>query len=137
MCMYMAQKQQENAATTITEFSAQFGISRNHLVKVVQFLSHKGIIAAQRGRGGGLRLGDHPASIRIGQLVRLLEQNEDLINCQSPHCALEGNCLLKLALDDAYRRFISFLDNYSLQDVTAGKTGALLQQLILERKQPL
>ncbi|MCC9137721.1 Rrf2 family transcriptional regulator [Pontibacter silvestris] len=128
--MYMAQKQLSGTATTITELSDKFGISRNHLVKVVQFLSNKGIIAAQRGRGGGLRLGESAANIKVGQLVQLLEQSEGLINCQSPHCVLDGSCLLKFVLDNAYREFIAYLDNYSLQDVTAGKTGSLLQQLM-------
>ncbi|WP_187263942.1 Rrf2 family transcriptional regulator [Pontibacter beigongshangensis] len=128
--MYMAQKHAAPSATTITELSEKFGISRNHLVKVVQFLSGKGVIAAQRGRGGGLRLGDHPANIKIGQLVQLLEQSEGLINCRTTHCFLDGSCLLRYVLDNAYQELISFLDKYSLQDVTGGRTGAMLQQLI-------
>ncbi|WP_114783336.1 Rrf2 family transcriptional regulator [Botryobacter ruber] len=128
--MYMAQKQLADETTTIAELSRQFAFSRNHLVKVVQFLSNKGVLAAQRGRGGGLRLGDHPAHIKVGQLVQLLEHNENLIDCQSSSCMLHGNCLLKTALDKAYKEFIAVLDSYSLQDITAGKTGALLQQLI-------
>lgn len=130
ICMYMAQKQQHNAATTISELSERLCISRNHLVKVVQFLSNNKILAATRGRGGGLRLGDKAGSIRIGQLVQLLEQSSNLINCQSISCVLDGSCLLKLALDSAYQAFIEHLDHFSLQDVTAGKAGVLLQQLI-------
>lgn len=128
--MYMAQKQPGQPATTISELSEKFGISRNHLVKVVQFLSGKGVIAAQRGRGGGLRLADHPANIKIGQLVQLLEQSESLINCRTAHCFLDGSCLLKYVLDNAHRELIAFLDKYSLQDVTGGRTGTMLQQLI-------
>jgi hypothetical protein len=44
---------------------------------------------------------------------------------------LAGSCLLKHALDTAYREFIAVLDRYSLVDVTGGPTGQLLQQLML------
>lgn len=129
ICMYMAQKQPQ-AATTITELSAQLHISRNHLVKVVQFLSNNHILAATRGRGGGLRLGDSADNIKLGQLVHLLEQTKGLVNCEARDCVLDGSCLLRSVLDKAYKEFISYLDTYSLCDVTAGKTGLLLQQLI-------
>ncbi|AIZ62601.1 hypothetical protein PK28_00920 [Hymenobacter sp. DG25B] len=129
--MYMAQKP-EGTSTTITELAAQFGISRSHLVKVVQFLSQHGVIAAQRGRKGGLRLAHPPETVRVGQLVRLLEQTPSVINCRTAaHCVLAGNCQLKSALDTAYDAFFSVLDGYSLRDVTGGNTGAILRQLML------
>ena len=37
----------------VEEISRAFGISRHHLVKVVQMLTDLGVVEAQRGRGGG------------------------------------------------------------------------------------
>ncbi|MCR6639026.1 MAG: Rrf2 family transcriptional regulator [Sporocytophaga sp.] len=55
--MYISRKPSNMQATTITELSERFGISRNHVAKVVQFLSNNKIIDAQRGRGGGIVFG--------------------------------------------------------------------------------
>ncbi|WMJ75490.1 Rrf2 family transcriptional regulator [Cytophagaceae bacterium ABcell3] len=126
--MYIATKEQN--APTITELSEKFNISRNHLVKVVQFLSAQKVLTTKRGPGGGLYLSKPADQIRIGTLINLLEKNEPLISCQEPACFLEGNCMLKWVTDHAYQEFIKILDNYSIKDVTGGKTGLLIHELI-------
>ncbi|ALL06431.1 hypothetical protein AQ505_13555 [Pedobacter sp. PACM 27299] len=127
--MYMSRKPAELPATTITELADQFGISRNHLVKVVQFLSNQNIIAAQRGRGGGLRLFDSSETYRIGKLVRLLEQDEELINCESPRCILAGDCGLKNILNGAQDALYQYLDQYTLDDISKPAVSTALQRL--------
>lgn len=128
--MYVSKKGESEAAT-ITELAEQFDISRNHLVKVVQFLSNNGLLNARRGRGGGLRLKGHPAEIRVGQLIYLLEQSDCVINCEERQCVLRSGCLLKSALSGAYLAFINYLDQYTLEDVTGGKTGVLLHKMLI------
>lgn len=128
--MYVSKKE-ATEATTITELSKKFDTSRNHLVKVVQFLSNNGLLNARRGRGGGLTLNAHPSEIRIGHLIYLLEQTDCVINCEDRKCVLRSGCLLKSALSGAYRAFIDYLDQYTLEDVTGGKTGLLLQKMLI------
>lgn len=127
--MYLGRRPEDPAAT-ISELAEKFEISRNHLVKVVQFLSNHQIIKAQRGRGGGLILARPAEEIKIGQLVLLLEQFDCVIDCETRSCYLKGNCLLKGVLNGAFKVFIKYLDNYSIKDVTSGKTEILLKELI-------
>ncbi|HSH56509.1 MAG TPA: Rrf2 family transcriptional regulator, partial [Halomonas sp.] len=52
--LYLAVKGEQRS--TITEIAERFEISRNHLMKVVQDLSHHGYITSIRGKHGGLLL---------------------------------------------------------------------------------
>ena len=63
------------------EISRAFGISRHHLVKVVQTLTDLGVVEAQRGRGGGMRLARRPSEINVGWLIRRTEPHFDLVEC--------------------------------------------------------
>src|SRR6476619_1561512 len=56
-----------------SEIAAEFGISRNHLAKVVRDLADGGFIATQRGAGGGFSLARPAQSITLGEVVRALE----------------------------------------------------------------
>ena len=53
--------------TTINDIARSFGISKQHLTKVVSDLSQKGYLDTVRGRGGGIRLRRPPRDINIGQ----------------------------------------------------------------------
>lgn len=127
--MYLAHKPDESVVT-ITELSENFKISRNHLVKVVQFLSNHRILLARRGKGGGLSLSRPPEEYRIGQLILLMEQNDCIIDCEQRACILQGSCLLKYALNSAFKEFIRYLDKYTLKDVAGGSTGMMLKGLL-------
>ena len=54
--MYLTQSDGRSTPVTVPEIAERFEVSRNHLVKVVHFLSQQGWIATTRGKGGGLRL---------------------------------------------------------------------------------
>ena len=55
---------------SVDEVSRAFAISRHHLVKVVRTLTELGVVEAQRGRGGGMRLAMPPSAINVGWLIR-------------------------------------------------------------------
>src|SRR3954467_14072126 len=63
------------------EIAEEFGISRNHLAKVVRDLADGGFIATQRGVGGGFALARPPQAITLGEVVRALEETGALVEC--------------------------------------------------------
>lgn len=104
---------------TIDEITEFYEISRNHLVKVVHNLSGKGFITTTRGKHGGMQLSRHPADISIGEVVRKMEANFDMVECfsaDSKKCRVLPVCNLKSVLQQASENFLSFLDQYSLAD---------------------
>jgi Rrf2 family nitric oxide-sensitive transcriptional repressor len=107
------------------EISRAFGISRHHLVKVVQTLTDLGVVEAQRGRGGGMRLAMRPAEINVGWLIRQTEPHFNLVECfdlGTNTCPIAPACGLKGALHRAQQAFLGVLDEYSLDQFLTRRT---------------
>lgn len=109
---------------TIAEISESFGISQNHLVKVVHFLATHGWIDTVRGKGGGLLLARPAEQVNVGQVVRDTEGAAVPAECFSTdggHCVIDGCCRLKGVLGEAMRAFYAVLDHYTLADITRNR----------------
>lgn len=127
--MYLATQTPDGATATIPELAERFQVSRNHLMKVVHFMAQHGLLRTTRGKGGGLSLVRPAAELSIGRVVRLLEPEHELIECDTPPCALRGSCQLKLALSTAEAAFYRALDGFTLADSVSGQTGETLIKL--------
>lgn len=88
--------------TSITEVTDVYGVSRNHMVKIINQLSHLGYVEAIRGKNGGIRLGKPANTIGIGEVVRALEPLT-LVNCSGEFCHITPACRLKSVLNKAIR----------------------------------
>ncbi|CQD64303.1 transcriptional repressor NsrR [Yersinia enterocolitica] len=75
----------EGQMTSISQVTEVYGVSRNHMVKIINQLSRVGLVTAVRGKNGGIRLGKPADQIRIGDVVRQLEPLS-LVNCSSDFC---------------------------------------------------
>lgn len=95
----------EGRMTSISEVTDVYGVSRNHMVKIINQLSRAGYVTAVRGKNGGIRLGKPASAIRIGDVVRELEPLS-LVNCSSEFCHITPACRLKQALSKAVQVFL-------------------------------
>jgi Rrf2 family nitric oxide-sensitive transcriptional repressor len=121
--IYLAGADKQRALVTVGEIARQFDIPANHLVKVVGHLARMGWIQASRGRHGGLRLLADPATLHLGTVLRELEGDAELVDCEGQNCRLSKNCELRSALAAGLRAFYDAMDRYVLADVTAGAVG--------------
>jgi Rrf2 family nitric oxide-sensitive transcriptional repressor len=116
---------------TISEIAQTYGVSRNHIMKVVYELGVAGYIETVRGQRGGLRLARPPSKIVLGDVVRRTEPDVALMPCFDPAnaaCAIAPACRLKRALQQASGAFFAVLDGYTLADLT--ENGDLLRGLL-------
>lgn len=127
--MYLGVRDEGRA--TITEIASSYGISRNHIMKVVYELGRLGYIETARGKHGGIRLGRAPKEINVGDVVHHMESGFELVECFGPRntCCLAPVCVLREALGEALQTFIATLDRYTLADLIAPRKG-LRDQLI-------
>ena len=129
--MYLTQGNKRDTPITIHEIAERFDVSRNHLVKVAHFLSQQGWVATSRGKGGGLWLARAPAEYRLGDLVYALENQNALVNCGEPPCALQRFCLLSGVLADSLKAFYDELNRHTLADLVRAPTGEAIVRLQL------
>ncbi|UXC93722.1 Rrf2 family transcriptional regulator (plasmid) [Sphingobium sp. RSMS] len=100
---------------SIGEVAQGYGISQNHLMKVVNQLARSGDVESVRGRSGGIRLGRPPEEINIGALIRQTEDGFDLVDCGG--CVVAPACGLTGVLKEALGAFLAVLDRYTLADL--------------------
>ncbi len=122
---------------TIAEIADRFGISENHLTKVVHFLGKEALLVNTRGRGGGLRLAVPPEQINVGQVVRKTEGGDTPAECfrvEENHCTLVGRCKLEHVLAEAIDSFYAVLGRYTLADLVKNK--AVLAKVLFKDHEP-
>lgn len=116
--MYLDQKK-DNQQSSLDVLAADFKISRNHLIKVVQFLAVNELVHTKRGKNGGILIASKAREILLGDLIHLLEQDDTpVVNCDSKPCVFKShNCKLKSVFNTAYLAFIESLNQYKLSDL--------------------
>ncbi|WP_454884337.1 Rrf2 family transcriptional regulator [Sphingomonas oryzagri] len=100
---------------SIAEVARGYGVSQNHMMKVVNELARSGHVESVRGRFGGIRLGKPPEAINIGAVVRHTEDGFNLVDCDS--CLVAPACGLTGVLKEALGAFLAVLDKYTLADM--------------------
>lgn len=118
--MLMRMASAPETAFSTADLAEEFGLSRNHLTKIMQQLARGGVVETRRGGGGGAILNRDPAEIRLGDVVRLLEDGQALVECFGPtggDCTIEGCCRLRARLRHAEARFLEDLNQSTLRDI--------------------
>ena len=106
-------------AVTINVISAAYGLSKEHLRKVVHKLAQLGYLHTTQGRNGGIRLGIPAENINIRDLVLQFESTElvECFNADTNSCPILGMCGLKGVLQKAQKSFLEVLGQYHLSDL--------------------
>ncbi len=120
---------------SIAEMARNYGISQNHLMKVVHHLGKSGHVASFRGRNGGIRLALAPETINVGALIRRSEGHGGpnpggLLDCGA--CVIGPACRLTSVIDEALAAFFGVLDHYTLADLLEGRAASLRRLLCIE-----
>lgn len=114
------------SAATIAE---SLGVSVHHMAKVLQALGAAGLVRSHRGKQGGVALALAPSAIRIGSVVRTLEEGQPLVECcraDGGACVLTPACRFRAMLFAAEQAFFAELDKFSLAECRVPGLAVLL-----------
>lgn len=117
--VYIAQPRDE--LYVVNELAENLQVSQNHLVKIVHFMAKKQWIFTSRGKGGGIKINPDILHMPLGEIVRILQDDPQIINCAEPPCVLRPQCGLKAILDDALNQFYESLNQYTLAEILSPK----------------
>lgn len=128
--MYIAQPRDE--LYVVNELAENLQVSQNHLVKIVHFMAKQQWIFTSRGKGGGIKINPKVLDIPLGEIVRILQYDPQIINCAEPPCVLRPQCGLKGVLDHALYEFYASLNQHTLAEILAqGKETAHQHRLYI------
>ena len=117
---------------TISEIAATYGISRNHLMKVIHRLGRAGFVHTQRGKGGGIRLARSATEIYVGDVARRMEENWDLVECfrtDGGKCCIRPVCTLRGVLRHGLNTLLRALDEFTVEDLLRHRRSELIELL--------
>lgn len=119
MLMYCNSKQ---ALATVGEIAKFYRLPEKFLFKILGSLTAAGYMETVRGRSGGIRLARPASEMRVGDIIRDIEDNIELAECfkdGEPECPLIHTCGLSQALHRALTAFFDTLNEYTVDDLTA------------------
>lgn len=103
---------------SVEDLASEFGVSKNHLMKVAQNLTAGGFVSTVRGRNGGLRLARPAGDINLKTEALHMEPDFHIAECFSNgRCTFLPGCRLKGVLGQAKLAFLKTLEAHDLDSI--------------------
>lgn len=103
-----------------SELESLISVSGKYIEQIMRMLSKRGIVTASRGAQGGYSLAKPPKEITVGDIVRTLEDDIEIIECVKKdtkcHC-----CPSKAVWQKLYDGINELLDGITLDAVIKGQ----------------
>ena len=112
----------------VADIAKRLDITQLNVFKIVHLLSRAGFVEAARGRYGGVRLTRAPSEVRVGEVVRAMENTEiEVAGAEKRTRLKQGDTKpqINVIFDDALEAFISVLDQHTLADLTGAGRGGI------------
>ena len=118
-CHILAVNYPDNQVSAST-LEKHIAVSGKYLEKIMRMLSSRNIVSATRGASGGYFLARSPKDISVGEIVRALEDDMEIIECVKEgakcKCCPTSNVWKKL-----YAGINDILDSMSLEQMIKGE----------------
>lgn len=118
--------------TPVTVLTAELGLPRPYLRKILQTLGRQGILRSSKGRGGGFVLARPAGRIAVADVIRAFQGPISLHDClfKKKLCPDVATCPLRKSLGRLEDRLVAELEALTVASIlggdkaTAGSRGA-------------
>jgi Rrf2 family iron-sulfur cluster assembly transcriptional regulator len=112
-------KHEKKGPLQVSKISEYQKIPHKYLEQLIRVLRMAGFVKSIRGPKGGHEIAMDPALINLGQIVRLFEDQTDLVECISlpEKCDMSGDCLVRSAWQEATSALYDKLNTISIADL--------------------
>ncbi len=113
----LAKNYDNNKYVSLKDISEKENISLKYLEKLMLNLNKADYFLSLRGKEGGYKLKYPPEHYKIGDILRLAEENIDVTNCVSEKsCPNKNKCLTYPLWNDLNNLIQKYLDTKTLKD---------------------
>lgn len=100
---------------TVSELAQSTGVTEKYLEQIIALMKKADIVQSLRGAGGGYKLTDEPDRITVGQVLRAVEDNLEIVDClHKDGCSNKCNCVSHNLWAKLYENINNYLDTISL-----------------------
>ena len=120
MACHLLARNYPNKSVSASEMESSLAVSGKYLEKILRMLSKRGIVMASRGVNGGYSLAKAPKDVTIGDIVRTLEDDIEIIECVKKDTSCKC-CPSKKVWQKLYDGINNLLDEMNLEQVLKGE----------------
>ena len=112
-CYLLAENYPEKTVSA-SALEKEISVSGKYLEKIMRILSSRNIVSAVRGAGGGYYLTKDPSKITVGEVVRALEDDMEIVGCVVKPC---GRCPTGAVWKKLYDGINQVLDSMTIRSI--------------------
>ena len=113
----LAKRYSETAVVPVCVLAEATGVTEKYLEQIVALMKKDNIVEAFRGSNGGYKLTQSPEQISVGQVLRAVEDNLEIVECLCKNCSNRASCVSHNLWTKLYDNINSYLNTISLKQL--------------------
>lgn len=107
---------------TVSSLAHSTGVTDKYLEQIIALMKKANIVQSLRGASGGYKLTDSPDKITVGQVLRAVEDNLEIVDClHKDGCSNKCNCVSHNLWAKLYDNINNYLDTITLLQLAEDK----------------
>lgn len=116
-CLALAENHNVNKPLALPVFSEKAGVTEAYMEQIIILLKKADIVESVRGAGGGYYLKKSPDEIKVGEIIRALEDGLEIVDCINTPCEAADECKARKVWNRIYKNMNLVLDGITLADL--------------------
>jgi len=121
-CIYLAENY-ENGNLTVSQLSEMVGTTDKFLEQIMSMLKKSDVVTSTRGAFGGYVLTKSPDKTTVGEILRSVEDNLQIIDCLDTEHKCTKSCRSYYVWSNLHKTINDFLDSVTLDSLIKGENN--------------